>query len=73
MNAVSASNITMVMGCRFDDEGARYYPPLYFDEFWLTKKDVLSTNTTNATLPLKITYTPIALMKFQIQLQVCHG
>jgi hypothetical protein len=55
---------------RFDDQGARYYPPMYFDEFWVTKETVLTLNTTNESLPLKLSYSPIPLMKFQMQLQV---
>jgi len=51
-------------------KGARFYPPLYFDEFWMTRKDVLDLNTTNATLPLTINYSPIQLIKFQMQLQM---
>jgi len=55
---------------KFDDKGTRYYPPLYFDEFWLMKEHMLPINESLSVLPLTLRYKPIGMIQFQMQLQM---
>ncbi len=43
-----------------------YYPPLFPNDFWLLRENMLPINSSDATLPLHVTYAPISHMKFQL-------
>lgn len=43
-----------------------YYPPIFVNDFWLLKENLLMINSTTMTLPLAVTYHAISNMKFTI-------
>eukprot|EP01112_Ceratiomyxa_fruticulosa_P002903 TRINITY_DN1326_c0_g2_i6.p1 TRINITY_DN1326_c0_g2~~TRINITY_DN1326_c0_g2_i6.p1 ORF type:complete len:589 (+),score=121.76 TRINITY_DN1326_c0_g2_i6:219-1985(+) len=53
----------------FDPNG-NYLPIIYFDEFWTLKEYLIPINETVTTLPLRMTYAPLSLIKWQLQLQM---
>jgi hypothetical protein len=54
---------------QFTENGA-FYPVLFFNEFWLTKDDLIEINETLQECKLTISYAPLSLMKWQLMLQM---
>jgi hypothetical protein len=52
------------------DEEQRYLPVLYIDEFWLMREHLQAINETTTNLTVLMTYNPIAMWKWQIQVQM---
>lgn len=50
--------------------GSFYYPVIYRDDFWILSKHLMPINETLTELPLTISYTPIALWKWSMQIQM---
>lgn len=50
------------------EEGATklYYPPMFPNDFWLLRENLLPINETSNTLPLHVNYRTISNMKFQV-------
>ncbi|ODO09245.1 hypothetical protein I350_02845 [Cryptococcus amylolentus CBS 6273] len=46
--------------------GRKYYPPVFFNDFWLMKESLYPINETTKTLPLHLNYAPISNMKHQL-------
>eukprot|EP00658_Telonema_sp_P-2_P007573 TRINITY_DN12831_c0_g1_i12.p1 TRINITY_DN12831_c0_g1~~TRINITY_DN12831_c0_g1_i12.p1 ORF type:complete len:419 (-),score=83.14 TRINITY_DN12831_c0_g1_i12:531-1787(-) len=51
-------------------DGTRYLPALYLDALWMTRDQTIPINSSLQTLPLKISYSPIGIIKLQMQLQM---
>lgn len=48
------------------DEPKAYYPPVFPNDFWLLRENMLPINATDKRLPLHVTYAPISGIKFNI-------
>lgn len=44
-----------------------YYPIIYHNDFWTLNDHLIALNDTVTQVPLKLTYSPIGLFKWQIQ------
>jgi hypothetical protein len=61
---ITASHFSIVPG---PTEGkAKYYPPVFPNDFWLLKENLRVINETSRQLPLHISYQAISSMKFNI-------
>lgn len=47
-------------------QGRTYYPPVYTNDFWLLKENLIEINDTVTKLPLRVTYHAISTMKLHI-------
>lgn len=54
---------------KFDALG-RYFPVLYFDEFWLMRDHLIPINDTVKELNLSMSYSTFSLMKWQMFMQM---
>lgn len=52
------------------DSIGRYYPVLFFDEFWLFGEHLIELNDTVKVLNLTLSYSPLSLLKWQFMLQM---
>lgn len=53
-----------------DDLTQRYFPVVYFDYFWCLQEQHTPLNETVKEVPLELQFSPIGLLKFQMQLQM---
>jgi hypothetical protein len=53
---------------RFDSAG-RYFPTVFFNEFWLLREHLVPLNESITNLTLSMTLEPIALWKWQFMSQ----
>ncbi|XP_078287151.1 putative lipid scramblase CLPTM1 [Rhinoraja longicauda] len=51
---------------KFDPVSADYYPIIYFNDYWNLQKDYFPINESLDTLPLRMTYCPLSLWKWQL-------
>jgi len=49
-----------------DVEPKHYYPPVFPNDFWLLRENLLPINATDKVLPLHVDYKALSQMKFQI-------
>ncbi|KAJ1696427.1 hypothetical protein LUZ63_004939 [Rhynchospora breviuscula] len=61
---------TVVGYLNVDFESARYYPIIYFNDFWLLKDKLIAVNETVGELPLNLEVGPISVTKWQWFLQI---
>jgi hypothetical protein len=54
------------LGPKTADDKLTYYPPIFPNDFWLLKENMMPINTTTPKLPLHVSYHAISSMKFQI-------
>jgi len=52
------------------DPKGRYYPVIFFDEFWLMKENLIEINSTVTSLNLTLSYSPISLLRWQMMMQM---
>uniref|UniRef100_A0A672RVK9 CLPTM1 regulator of GABA type A receptor forward trafficking n=1 Tax=Sinocyclocheilus grahami TaxID=75366 RepID=A0A672RVK9_SINGR len=51
---------------KFDAVSGDYYPIVYFNEYWNLQKDYYPINETLQNLPLRLTYCPLSLWRWQL-------
>ncbi|XP_032870356.1 cleft lip and palate transmembrane protein 1 [Amblyraja radiata] len=51
---------------KFDPVSADYYPIIYFNDYWNLQKDYFPINETLDKLPLRMTFCPLTLWKWQL-------
>ncbi|OCT67779.1 cleft lip and palate transmembrane protein 1 homolog isoform X1 [Xenopus laevis] len=51
---------------KFDAVSGDYYPILYFNDYWNLQKDYIPINTSVSTLPLRVTFCPLSLWRWQL-------
>lgn len=51
---------------QFDAVSGDYYPIVYFNDYWNLQKDYIPINETLNKLPLRITYCPLSLWRWQL-------
>lgn len=51
---------------KFDAVSGDYYPIVYFNDYWNLQKDYYPINDTLTTLPLRLSYCPISLWRWQL-------
>ncbi|XP_078097868.1 putative lipid scramblase CLPTM1 isoform X2 [Mustelus asterias] len=51
---------------KFDPVSGDYYPIIYFNDYWNLQKDYFPINETLEKLPLRMTYCPLSLWKWQL-------
>ncbi|KAE8584940.1 hypothetical protein XENTR_v10021167 [Xenopus tropicalis] len=51
---------------KFDAVSGDYYPILYFNDYWNLQKDYIPVNTSVTTLPLRVTFCPLSLWRWQL-------
>ncbi|OCT66125.1 cleft lip and palate transmembrane protein 1 homolog [Xenopus laevis] len=51
---------------KFDAVSGDYYPILYFNDYWNLQKDYIPINTSVSALPLRITFCPLSLWRWQL-------
>ncbi|XP_016124036.1 cleft lip and palate transmembrane protein 1 homolog [Sinocyclocheilus grahami] len=51
---------------KFDAVSGDYYPIVYFNDYWNLQKDYYSLNDTLQNLPLRLTYCPLSLWRWQL-------
>lgn len=51
---------------KFDAVSGDYYPIVYFNDYWNLQKDYYPINDTLKQLPLRITYCPLSLWRWQL-------
>ncbi|XP_038641901.1 cleft lip and palate transmembrane protein 1 homolog [Scyliorhinus canicula] len=51
---------------RFDPVSGDYFPIIYFNDYWNLQKDYFPVNETLEKLPLRMTYCPLSLWKWQL-------
>jgi hypothetical protein len=49
-----------------DKVGNYYYPPVFSNDFWLLRENMLQISSANTSLPLHVTYQALSSMKFNI-------
>lgn len=55
------------------DAPAKYYPPVFPNDFWLLRENIHPINATDTKLPLHVTYQAIGGMKFQAFASLTQG
>lgn len=55
---------------RFHPETGRYWPPVHYDYFWLLDERFVIVNETVDALPLEMSFSPVSLIKLQLQMQM---
>lgn len=63
--------VTFLSSClpsdvKFDAVSGDYYPIVYFNDYWNLQKDYYPINDTLTTLPLRLSYCPISLWRWQL-------
>ncbi|KAF0030406.1 hypothetical protein F2P81_017137 [Scophthalmus maximus] len=51
---------------KFDAVSGDYYPIVYFNDYWNLQKDYFPINDTLTKLPLRLTYCPLSLWRWQL-------
>lgn len=51
---------------KFDAVSGDYYPIVYFNDYWNLQKDYYPINETLTKLPLRLTYCPLSLWRWQL-------
>lgn len=51
---------------KFDAVSGDYYPILYFNDYWNLQKDYSQVNSSVTSLPLRITFCPLSLWRWQL-------
>lgn len=51
---------------KFDAVSGDYYPIVYFNDYWNLQKDYYPINETLQKLPLRLTYCPLSLWRWQL-------
>ncbi|XP_072405452.1 putative lipid scramblase CLPTM1 isoform X1 [Chiloscyllium punctatum] len=51
---------------KFDPVSGDYYPIIYFNDYWNLQKDYFPINASLEKLPLRMTYCPLSLWKWQL-------
>lgn len=51
---------------KFDAVSGDYYPIVYFNDYWNLQKDYYPINDTLTTLPLRLSYCPLSLWRWQL-------
>lgn len=51
---------------KFDAVSGDYYPIVYFNDYWNLQKDYYPINETLTTLPLRLSYCPLSLWRWQL-------
>lgn len=51
---------------KFDAVSGDYYPIVYFNDYWNLQKDYYPINDTLKTLPLRLSYCPLSLWRWQL-------
>uniref|UniRef100_A0AAQ4PUX9 CLPTM1 regulator of GABA type A receptor forward trafficking n=1 Tax=Gasterosteus aculeatus aculeatus TaxID=481459 RepID=A0AAQ4PUX9_GASAC len=51
---------------KFDAVSGDYYPIVYFNDYWNLQKDHFPINDTLTTLPLRLSYCPLSLWRWQL-------
>lgn len=51
---------------KFDAVSGDYYPIVYFNDYWNLQKDYYPINETLKTLPLRLSYCPLSLWRWQL-------
>lgn len=51
---------------KFDAVSGDYYPIVYFNDYWNLQKDYYPINETLENLPLRLTYCPLSLWRWQL-------
>ncbi len=52
------------------DESGRYYPVIFFDEFWLTREKMMEINSSLTDLNVTLSYSPLGLLRWQMMNQM---
>lgn len=51
---------------KFDAVSGDYYPIVYFNDYWNLQRDYYPINETLTKLPLRLTYCPLSLWRWQL-------
>ncbi len=51
---------------KFDAVSGDYYPIVYFNDYWNLQKDYYPINDSLQNLPLRLTYCPLSLWRWQL-------
>lgn len=68
---MSIFDISTLLPClhldvKFDAVSGDYYPIVYFNDYWNLQKDYYPINETLTTLPLRLSYCPLSLWRWQL-------